>query len=73
MRASPPLTTAAGNRSVVDGALARHGRLTLAEVLAPSIALEQRSFGLLFATSDQKEGTAAFLAKPKRAAKFEGR
>jgi enoyl-CoA hydratase len=39
--------------------------------LDAALALEQRSFGLLFATADQREGMAAFLGK--RAAKFEGR
>jgi enoyl-CoA hydratase len=37
-----------------------------------ALALEQRSFGLLFATSDQREGMTAFLAKPKRTAQFKG-
>jgi enoyl-CoA hydratase len=37
-----------------------------------ALALEQRSFGLMFSTSDQREGTAAFLAKPRRAAQFKG-
>jgi enoyl-CoA hydratase len=41
--------------------------------LEAAIALEQRSFGLLFATADQREGMAAFLAKPPRAAAFKGR
>jgi enoyl-CoA hydratase len=31
--------------------------------LEASIALEQRSFGMMFATADQREGMAAFLAK----------
>jgi enoyl-CoA hydratase len=64
--------------------IAANGPLAVAEVkrlvhqgqsmsLEASLALEQRSFGLLFATADQKEGMDAFLAKPKRAAKFEGR
>jgi enoyl-CoA hydratase len=64
--------------------IAANGPLAVAEVkrlvhqgqsisLEASLALEQRTFGLLFATSDQKEGMNAFLAKPKRAAKFEGR
>jgi enoyl-CoA hydratase len=34
-------------------------------------ALEQRAFGLVFATNDRVEGTAAFVEK--RDAKFEGR
>jgi enoyl-CoA hydratase len=37
-----------------------------------ALAMEQRSFGLLFATEDQREGMAAFLAKPKRPAQFKG-
>ena len=64
--------------------IAANGPLAVAEVkklvhqgqsisLDAALGLEQRSFGLLFATADQKEGMAAFLAKPKRAAKFEGR
>jgi len=62
--------------------IAANGPLAVAEVkrlvhlgqsmpLDASLALEQRTFGLLFATADQREGMAAFLAK--RAAKFEGR
>jgi enoyl-CoA hydratase len=39
--------------------------------LEASLAMEQRSFGLLFATADQKEGMAAFVEK--RPAKFEGK
>jgi len=39
--------------------------------LEASIALEQRSFGLMFATADQREGMAAFLAK--RTAQFKGK
>jgi enoyl-CoA hydratase len=39
--------------------------------LEHALALEQRSFGLLFATSDQREGMAAFLEK--RAADFKGK
>ncbi len=64
--------------------IAANGPLAVAEVkrlvhigqsipLDAALALEQRSFGLLFATSDQREGMDAFLAKPKRAARFEGR
>jgi enoyl-CoA hydratase len=64
--------------------IAANGPLAVAEVkrlvhlgqstsLDAALALEQRSFGLLFATSDQKEGMAAFLHKPRRAAKFEGK
>jgi len=39
--------------------------------LEASLALEQRSFGMMFATADQREGMAAFLAK--RQAQFKGR
>jgi enoyl-CoA hydratase len=63
--------------------IAANGPLAVAEVkrlihlgqsttLEHALALEQRSFGLLFATSDQREGMAAFLAKPRRAASFKG-
>ena len=41
--------------------------------LEHALALEQRSFGLLFGTADQREGMAAFLAKPKRKPQFEGK
>ncbi len=61
--------------------IAANGPLAVAEVkrlihagqsttLDHAIALEQRSFGLLFATADQQEGMAAFLAKRK--AQFKG-
>ena len=61
--------------------IAANGPLAVAEVkrlihqgqsttLEHSLALEQRSFGLLFATSDQREGMQAFLAKRK--AQFKG-
>ncbi len=61
--------------------IASNGPLAVAEVkrlihqgqsttLEHALALEQRSFGLLFATSDQREGMAAFLAK--RPAQFKG-
>jgi enoyl-CoA hydratase len=63
--------------------IAANGPLAVAEVkrlihqgqsttLEHALALEQRSFGLLFATSDQREGMSAFLAKPKRPAQFKG-
>jgi enoyl-CoA hydratase len=62
--------------------IARNGPLAVAEVkqlirvgqsvpLDAALALEQKSFGLLFATADQREGMAAFL--DKRPAKFEGK
>ncbi|MGE5181091.1 MAG: enoyl-CoA hydratase/isomerase family protein [Acidobacteriota bacterium] len=68
----------------VAARIAANGPLAVAEVkrlvhlgqsttLDHALALEQRSFGLMFATADQREGMAAFLAKPRRPAKFEGR
>jgi enoyl-CoA hydratase len=65
------------------GRIAANGPLAVAEVkrlvqegqstsLETALALEQRSFGLLFGTTDQREGMAAFLAKPKRKAQFKG-
>jgi enoyl-CoA hydratase len=61
------------------GRIAKNGPLAVAEVkrlvhagqsmsLESALALEQSRFGLLFATADQREGMAAFLAKPKREA-----
>jgi enoyl-CoA hydratase len=38
-----------------------------------ALAAEQQAFGLLFATEDQREGMAAFLAKPRRAPQWKGR
>jgi enoyl-CoA hydratase len=40
--------------------------------LEHALAMEQRSFGLIFATSDMREGTSAFVAKPRRAPQFKG-
>jgi enoyl-CoA hydratase len=40
--------------------------------LEAALSLEQRSFGLLFNSADQREGMSAFLAKPKRKAEFKG-
>jgi enoyl-CoA hydratase len=40
--------------------------------LDQALALEQRSFGLLFGTADQREGMSAFTAKPKRKPVFKG-
>jgi enoyl-CoA hydratase len=37
-----------------------------------ALALEQRTFGLLFASADQREGMAAFVARPKRKPVFKG-
>jgi enoyl-CoA hydratase len=64
--------------------IAANGPLAVAEVkrlvhqgqsmsLEAALALEARSFGLMFATRDQREGMAAFLAKPRRDAAFEGK
>jgi enoyl-CoA hydratase len=63
--------------------IAANGPLAVAEVkrlvdagesttLAAALQLEQQAFGLLFATTDQREGMSAFLAKPKRTAQFKG-
>ncbi|MBS1117839.1 MAG: Enoyl-CoA hydratase/isomerase [Deltaproteobacteria bacterium] len=65
------------NRIVANGPLAvaevkrliHQGQST---TLEHAIALEQRSFGLLFSTADQREGMAAFLSKPRRPAAFKG-
>jgi len=67
----------------IAGRIAANGPLAVAEVkrlvqlgqsttLDHALALEQQSFGLLFSTSDQREGMTAFLAKPRRAAQFKG-
>jgi len=61
--ANGPLAVAEVKRLIHDGQSA---------TLEHALALEQRSFGLMFATSDQREGMAAFLAKPKRNAQFKG-
>src|SRR6185503_19756421 len=72
-----------GKVKELAGRIAANGPLAVAEVkrlvqqgqsttLEHAIALEQRSFGLLFATSDQREGMSAFLAKPRRAPQFKG-
>jgi enoyl-CoA hydratase len=59
--ANGPLAVAEAKRLIHQGQ---------STTLEHSLALEQRSFGLLFATSDQREGMAAFLAK--RPAQFKG-
>jgi enoyl-CoA hydratase len=62
--------------------IASTGPLAVAEVkqlvnvgqsvpLDAALALEQKSFGILFSTADQREGMSAFLEK--RTAKFEGK
>jgi enoyl-CoA hydratase len=74
----------AGKVRELAGRICKNGPLAVAEVkrlihlgqsttLEHALALEQRSFGLLFATADQREGMAAFLAKPRRNADFQGR
>ena len=62
--ANGPLAVAACKRLIHVGQ---------SEPLEAALAREQQEFGALFATADQREGMAAFLAKPRRAAKFEGR
>ena len=72
-----------GKVKELAGRIAANGPLAVAEVkrlvqqgqsttLDHAIALEQRSFGLLFASADQREGMSAFLAKPRRAPQFKG-
>jgi enoyl-CoA hydratase len=61
--ANGPLAVAAVKHLVHQGQSA---------TLDQALALEQHAFGLLFATDDQREGMSAFLAKPRRAAKFKG-
>jgi enoyl-CoA hydratase len=64
--------------------IAANGPLAVAEVkrlihlgqstsLDVAVALERQAFAQLFATSDQREGMAAFLAKPRRDAAFKGK
>jgi len=78
-----PLAELAGKVKDLAGRIAANGPLAVAEVkrlihqgqstsLEHALALEQRSFGLLFATADQREGMSAFIAKPKRPAQFKG-
>jgi enoyl-CoA hydratase len=68
----------------IAGRIAANGPLAVAEVkrlvhlgqsttLEHALAIEQRSFGMLFGTEDQREGMAAFLARPRRAANFKGK
>ncbi|HEY4057691.1 MAG TPA: enoyl-CoA hydratase-related protein [Kofleriaceae bacterium] len=65
------------------GRIAANGPLAVAEVkrlvhagqsmsLDAALAMEARSFGLVFGTEDQREGMSAFLAKPRRKAQFKG-
>ncbi|HUJ58646.1 MAG TPA: enoyl-CoA hydratase-related protein [Kofleriaceae bacterium] len=78
-----PASELAGKVKELTARIAANGPLAVAEVkrlihagqsttLDHALALEQRSFGLLFATADQREGMAAFLAKPRRPAAFKG-
>ncbi len=78
-----PAAELASKVKALAGRIAANGPLAVAEVkrlvqlgqsttLDHALALEQRSFGLMFATSDQREGMSAFLAKPRRAAAFKG-
>lgn len=64
-------------------AIAANAPLAVAEVkrlihqgqstsLEAALALEARSFGLLFGTADQREGMSAFVAKPRRKPTFKG-
>jgi enoyl-CoA hydratase len=72
-----------GKAVAVAQRIAANGPLAVAEckrlihhgqsaTLEHALALEQRSFGLLFSTADQREGMSAFLAKPRRTAQFKG-
>jgi enoyl-CoA hydratase len=58
-----------GPLAVAEAKRAIHTGQSMA--LEHALALEQRAFGELFASADQKEGMAAFVGK--RAAKFTGR
>ncbi|HEX4454463.1 MAG TPA: enoyl-CoA hydratase-related protein [Kofleriaceae bacterium] len=68
----------------VAGRIAANGPIAVAEVkrlvqlgqsapLDVGLAFERQTFAAMFATRDQREGMAAFLAKPRRAAAFEGK
>lgn len=69
--------------TALAGRIAANGPLAVAEVkklvhqgqstsLDTALALEARSFGLLFGTHDQREGMKAFLEKPRRKPAFKG-
>lgn len=67
-------TRIAGNGPLAVAECKRLIHLGQSTTLDHALALEQRSFGLLFGTADQREGMAAFVAKPKRRkAQFEGK
>ncbi|MEJ7603612.1 MAG: enoyl-CoA hydratase-related protein [Kofleriaceae bacterium] len=61
--ANGPLAVAEAKRLIHQGQSAS---------LEHGLALEQRSFGLLFSTADQREGMTAFTTKPRRAPQFKG-
>ena len=78
-----PAAELAGKVRDVAGRIAANGPLAVAAVkrvmhqgqsttLEHALRLETNEFGLLFATADQREGMAAFLAKPRRAPQFKG-
>lgn len=78
-----PAAELAGKVKDLAGRIAANGPLAVAACkriidlgqsmsLDDALALEQRTFGQMFATEDQREGMAAFLAKPRRAAQFKG-
>ena len=61
--ANGPLAVAEAKRLVHQGQ---------STTLEAGLALEQRSFGLLFSTADRREGMAAFTSKPRRTPEFKG-
>jgi enoyl-CoA hydratase len=73
-----PKVTALAERIAANGphAVAEVKRLVhegQSLTLEQALAAEQAAFAECFATEDQKEGMAAFLAKPRRAASFTGK
>lgn len=79
-----PAAELLGKVRELAGRIAANGPLAVAEckrlihlgqstTLDHALALEQRSFGLLFATADQSEGMGAFTARPRRAPVFQGK
>jgi enoyl-CoA hydratase len=63
----------AGNAPLAVAAVKRLVHEGQSTSLEHALALEAHAFGLLFGTADQREGMAAFLAKPRRAAQFTGK
>ena len=63
----------AGNGPLAVAEVKRLVHLGQSTTLEHAIVLEQQAFGMLFNTDDRREGMTAFLAKPRRAAKFEGK